>query len=72
MEKEICTGSYTGEFCPKKNGPWAQHFNDDGSLIVSRPTEPMPHVPGPLDRIANALEFFQSRTATGDVAKALA
>lgn len=69
---EICTGSYTGEYSPKVNGPWARYFQADGTFIEKRETEPMPLLPSPMDRIATALEFFRARAESGaDVMKAL-
>lgn len=36
MAKEVvkvCTGSYTGAYCPKWSGPWAQFFNAKGEYL---------------------------------------
>ena len=67
MENEICTGSYTGEFCPTKRGPWARYYDSNGKFIDLGEVEPMPPQQTPMDRIATALEFFRARAEQGDM-----
>lgn len=73
MKPYPCTGSYTGEFDPRVRGPWANCYDEQGRFIELG-MQPMPLMPyrDHMERIANALEFFQSKIEAGEPLKVTA